>query len=1711
MASHMRLRLVVHRNGLPDANVVWPVPLENKPTIAKLLEQVNEILPLESTDWGLEDYAVELKGNDGSSFECLHFQPLQSVLKEDDQVFIRPLFTDDIRRRRVSGRLQISSDGKHLVDGIAFGRPLLKAPRGRPALDIPPRKRRRIGFQEEESEVDEDEDDFDYEDSQEQEEPMLLLTNGEEEHEGRRKSVRIAAEFDNMDGDADTENDNSDEQLDDQDLDQELDQGISESGDDDMEYEHDGEEEEDEDLAKELQDLRNDDGDDDLLHESERASRPKTRTIRGRELSDRQKHPAATKSHGLANEKAKDGLLSHGLPRDLEGLDKIGALRAAFPAAPVQVCREVLTAEVGDLKKSYLTLLQAFEPKMPESELLKRWQNKVRQGSDQEAAESSAQKSSTGVNLPVEHTADDMDDEQADEEDEDEEEDEEDDVEPFVRRFDRQGLPPGSISSGNALKAMATISNSFTSSKISGDSRAQLQTLVGSKRSFEDANNTDDDETSSSGSSSSSEEEGEAHGSQSSDDSSSESDDGNSGGGKTNGRSNLDDSDTSSSEESSDSDSDSGSDSAPEERSTKLGAGLKQKKNSTSGRLETRSSEASSISSEDSDADDESASSDESSDDDSSDSDSSSGSGSQKIAARKKKETTEATTHDVSSTIVSQSQSPSISAQHTGIPGSGSIQTKKRNARRRLAEKLKREAALAQTPQAATSGAPDGSPTTESTTKTDEKTKADQEKELFEVKRKALLDAIANGGVEVGPGGELGLEGSQLGNKRKRDEPEASQDDTTPGKPVEKASEEAANTTPLESPDSTQKRRRLDLGAGRRMLFGALGLRNPKTKDDEANLRNKLMKDVRPLQNARLAEEEAKAAAVDPDGQQKNSPAPVDEDPDAWREKIIYRAVECYQEGVELSEPPFPFVQRWDPQQQNSWYNKTNKRGGRGKRAERNQSHFYQEDEGKGKKRSYDESQEWDESYYDESPQGAQRTDNADIELNYDDVEPADANKDADETTRLTDNDDLPSLPDNLDSLKPLHSGEAQTGMVITWKQFILSKATHWQPQVLSLTGIICRIDDDSTTSLEVMLAKRDRDLEQPEKEYDDNTGQRIYEKFEAPDIEDEEEREDEETRRMKEGYRTLNFTDLMDPRIVQPAIPMDEPTGEITIPSIEDGPRDGPRESTAEGGISTLSKDTTFEGFDDTIQLHQDLETPGMQTDHIDTANGATEPTKASDSAHSPKPLVEGTALNSTDDGLSGKVQQPAETSMSDLSQVSSPSRQLQDETTSVLNGVSAGDASPIGPSNDNTPSARQRSLEQVAPDSSQDHDESSMLIHENDVITGTPKVAYPKLTAPSSESSIHSGRQLDYSMDLDVDQPDSVRATTEDSNEHEDYDNGTSVILGEEPMHVGNDQEETPVPTPAQKNENFATPKKSNTQLEGTPSKKTPAASAQSTPCSLASLGTVWCTAATSRNTQSPSKSQMLSAIQSQKSQMFDGKDAEYEDAMRKLDDFSDDDVSQSISKISDSFPAKSQFLKPPTQSSSLDSAGNNDLSRGSNSDLDRLSSLPPRPRIDAEISPPPTFRSKIRARLPLVPSSPPVKHRDSPPIVTRHSNRSSRSKFSIPPGTQILEISSDSDEPKFVEHYADDDKDENYSPVNDDDDNHSLASLPKGSGWIKKSRPARSSTAPVASQKKAPKANRAASASQSSYGTQLKAMESAAAAIKRLNKGRKASAKF
>ena len=78
--SVMRIRLKVQRQGIPPVQILWNVTARNN-TISEFLLQINEIIPLEHGEWGLEDYAVEVQG-----YECLHYSELKQVFQQDDEV-----------------------------------------------------------------------------------------------------------------------------------------------------------------------------------------------------------------------------------------------------------------------------------------------------------------------------------------------------------------------------------------------------------------------------------------------------------------------------------------------------------------------------------------------------------------------------------------------------------------------------------------------------------------------------------------------------------------------------------------------------------------------------------------------------------------------------------------------------------------------------------------------------------------------------------------------------------------------------------------------------------------------------------------------------------------------------------------------------------------------------------------------------------------------------------------------------------------------------------------------------------------------------------------------------------------------------------------------------------------------------------------------------------------------------------------------------------------------------------------------------------------------------------------------------------------------------------------------------------------------------------------------------------------------------------------
>lgn len=865
----LRLRLLVRRNGVPDVKLVWPCTPTDDLTIAKLLTDVNDVIPLESTEWGLEDYTVELGDGTASSasFECLHFQLVSRTLKDEDQVLIRPLLDGDLKRRRLSGRDQISVDGKHLVDGVAFGRPWLKVPRGRPMLEIPPRKRARLMYEFEDISEDgeEDEEEEDYEDFMDED-------GGDDEDED---------EGDNEDEDEDSE---AGEML-------QLENGPqSEEGSGATSEEDEGD---DENMDDELQLLRRD-------------------TVGGTSASTA----------------AGRGQILRGLLPTLNGT---AALRLAFPLLSSRVVEKELAKNENDVGQTYKVLLQSNHTALSFDEMM--------------------DKAVTGL-LGDSSSAD-----------EDEETVPQAPPRPLIEEVD-VGEP--------SLRIEELISDSDTSSSGSSDS----------------------------------------------------------------------------------SDSDSEYESASEEQSGDLVA--KAEKATLNGidvdEEDDEDSDSSFGGSDDEDEDDDGSS--ESSKDSSSDSSDESEAPSVQGTGQIKQLAVEKTTAKPRE----QPAPPEVP------PGEGLTRTQKRNARRRKAKQAQQGLL---------------------------------EDSSNDVLEECLNDLAARKAALLNSLGE-----------DKDDMPEPAPE-VTAIIPTKKSTNDEAPVTETKeasepkSAESAPRRLKMDLGAGRRLLLGALGLKNPKTKADEEKLRAETMKNVKPLQNPRLIEEVKDASEeVQPD--------------EAWRDKIIYRAIECCHEGMELSEPPFPFVQRWDPQQH---FNSMRKR-------KRQSQEFY--DDYQDESQVYDkepvEAESAKQSKKKKKKQSQQVEEPSVDELNYDDVAPQEHHD-----SPVADVDDLPALPADVNTLPALNKSLVKPGMVITWQELSMSKATNWQPQMINKTALV--LGPGANDTVRVLLAKRDRDYD--EKEYDEETGQRIYDRFEAPDFD-----EDEQVDADDDGNRLLSWQEVMDPRMVQQAAP---------------------------------------------------------------------------------------------------------------------------------------------------------------------------------------------------------------------------------------------------------------------------------------------------------------------------------------------------------------------------------------------------------------------------------------------------------------------------------------------------------------------------------------------------------------------------------------------
>ncbi|CCU77169.1 hypothetical protein BGHDH14_bgh01367 [Blumeria hordei DH14] len=1052
----MRLRISIRRNGLPETFIVWAIDTTSAPTVYQLLEEVNEIIPIESDgEWGLEDYSVELKGVNGANYECLHFQSIAEVMKEDDEILIRCLLTNDVKKRRVSGRTQITPHGVRLFDGVPWGRPLLKEISNRPSINIRPKKVRQSLSNTCSL------DDNDNEGSRSSDTSLTV------ESVSGRNLLAIAPELD-------------------------------ESSEDDTDYAPESSEEESsEDEDTEEGDERlifkgENDKDDDGVDENESMSEPE----RGGEVFTN--NTLSMKPSNIGPNEDLNNKIDICDPASSKNNShaKFRELHLAFPTSTIDVCKYVLNGTHGDIGEAWEAMSLGFPAKKSRNALLKLCQESLPKLSQEPGS------SEKLLSLVKFENSDILRIESQDATEQTEP------TESLIEHYDKNGLPLGFISNGKALSFMADVTR---------DSSKYPDSLYTSSKSTNHTHFTSDCSMphiySNVAKPPQNVEEKELV--------------------------NYDTSEYDGSSSSVETRSKSGTDSLTSISSQNLHYKKKDIKIPSAEGTNDSSNKCRSYDSSDShdsNDSDNSSESDSSSDSDNNTSDDSSDSFSSEDEIPKK-----SSSGEVGSFVSSAIKRGNVTVNRPRVaPGAGKKSTQRRNERRRISNAMKRLQEKGLLPAGISkeefskangnSNTKKVEPEARAEACSDDKAPAEPNcSEEFSRRRKALLDSLASGGVEIDQNTSNDQFTSRLDAKINADnlrssstiEPTFTMKETgenTCSQPdisshlnrletnaprngvAARAHEVSGESIPKEN--ISKRRSKLDLDAGRRILFGAMGLKVPKTSEDEEKLRGKISKNIKPLVKK----------PVDPINNDKNV---IEINSEDWRDKIIYRAVECVQEGITLSEPPFPFHQRWDPKQ----------RVGKRKKSQCSLAQFEKDDSlvpnKKQRKTESDPTIEFDVAGVDAD--SSHQTDlvlstrlSDTVQIDGDDSFNQERAGDKIACESL---EDLPRLPDDMSTLQEFRESDAKPGVVIAFKQLEVSATSRWQPQISAFkTAIITSV---KSGTIQATLARRDIDI--AEKFYDEN-GERIYSGFDA--IEDEEMEDD--------GVCELFYTDLIEPKVVR-------------------------------------------------------------------------------------------------------------------------------------------------------------------------------------------------------------------------------------------------------------------------------------------------------------------------------------------------------------------------------------------------------------------------------------------------------------------------------------------------------------------------------------------------------------------------------------------------
>lgn len=196
------------------------------------------------------------------------------------------------------------------------------------------------------------------------------------------------------------------------------------------------------------------------------------------------------------------------------------------------------------------------------------------------------------------------------------------------------------------------------------------------------------------------------------------------------------------------------------------------------------------------------------------------------------------------------------------------------------------------------------------------------------------------------------------------------------------------------------------------------------------------------------------------------------QDPGFWKSKINLTAFECWNEEYDLSAPPFPFKQHWDPNCK------------------------LMQKKGKQKQRKT-AGERFSDINATTSDDGNQT-----IELDYGESRSSHGKSDRDTTTTIesqllqdvaaASQSDLPPLPDNVDALPTLADTDIKKGALVVFKLFELNPA-NMNPEISAFkTAIVEEEGDSGNGAGDIGLKLAERDKARKEKKYN-RKGERIY------------------------------------------------------------------------------------------------------------------------------------------------------------------------------------------------------------------------------------------------------------------------------------------------------------------------------------------------------------------------------------------------------------------------------------------------------------------------------------------------------------------------------------------------------------------------------------------------------------------------------------------